>query len=143
MPKLDYVLVVEDDEDLAEAELQALTAQGHSATVARHGFEALMMIDQRMPKVILLDMLMPHMDGREFAKRFRARHGKAASLLVITADEHAEARAKEIDADDVLPKPFDVRELLDRIETLRQDDSDADAPALCRAPSPRSNAGNG
>jgi DNA-binding response OmpR family regulator len=118
MPKLDYVLVVEDDEDLAEAELQALTSQGHSATVARHGFEALQMVDQRMPKVILLDMLMPHMDGWEFAKRFHARHGKAAPLLVVTAAEHADTRAREIDADDCLAKPFDVRELLDKVEAL-------------------------
>jgi DNA-binding response OmpR family regulator len=118
MPKLDYVLVVEDDEDLADAELQALLAHGHSATVAHHGFEALQMIDERMPKVILLDMLMPHMDGWEFAKRFHSRHGRAAPILVVTAAEHARARAEEIGAEDVLSKPFDIGELLSKVERL-------------------------
>ena len=88
-------------------------------------------------------MHMPHMDGREFARRFHARHGKAASLLVITASEHAAARAREIDADDVLPKPFDVRELLERIESLGQGDSDADEPARWLRPSPIRHARNG
>jgi DNA-binding response OmpR family regulator len=63
-------------------------------------------------------MLMPIMNGWEFAREFNARYGHAAPILVLTAAENANARAAEIDADGVIPKPFDTKQLLATIRSL-------------------------
>jgi CheY-like chemotaxis protein len=101
------VLLVEDDDELAEVLLLTLEEAGFDAVLARNGLEALASIAGRMPALVLLDMLMPVMDGWEFAREFRARYGRdAAPIVVITAAEQARERAATIEADDVLAKPF-------------------------------------
>jgi CheY-like chemotaxis protein len=61
---------------------------------------------------VFLDMRMPGMNGWEFAREFRARHGRAAPIVVVTAAENARARAEEIAADGWLAKPFDLEDVL-------------------------------
>jgi CheY-like chemotaxis protein len=65
-----------------------------------------------MPGLILLDMRMPVMNGWEFAREYRARHGRAAPIVVVTAAEDARARAQEIGADAWLEKPFDLDDVV-------------------------------
>ena len=119
MPLESYILVVEDEYDLAEVVLMALRAAGHEAQGARNGREALDAVAQRMPGLILLDMFMPVMNGWEFAKEFHERYGDAAPIVVITAAEQALQSAREIGAGDALPKPFDVDMLLKTAERFR------------------------
>ena len=100
------ILIVEDDADLAEVVQFALESRGFETSLARNGLEALAVVSDRMPSLIILDMMMPIMNGWEFAQEFRARFGHAAPILVVTAAENAKARAQEIDAEAVLAKPF-------------------------------------
>jgi DNA-binding response OmpR family regulator len=113
-----HVLIVDDDPDFAEAVQLTLEAHGIAADVANNGHVALGMIDESMPAVVILDMLMPVMDGWSFARELRARHGRAVPIVVLSAAENARARAAEIEAEDVLPKPFKVARLIECIERL-------------------------
>lgn len=106
------VLVVEDEPDMADAMRRLLEYAGFTARVAPNGKKALEAVAERMPAVVLLDILMPVMDGWECARRLRATYGTQLPIVVVTAAEHVEARCVEVGADHLLPKPFDVRELL-------------------------------
>ena len=110
-----HVLVVEDEPDLAEALQVILESSGFEVEVARNGREALRLVEGRMPGLIILDMLMPIMNGWEFAAEFEKRHGHASNILVVTAADNPRQRADEIGADAVLPKPFDIKALLARV----------------------------
>lgn len=115
---LESVLIVDDDPDLAMAVQMALEANGYTASVASDGREALDAVSSHMPTMIILDMLMPVMNGWEFARAFDAKFGRAAKILVLTAAENARERAAEVGADDVLSKPFDTKKLLAAVRRL-------------------------
>lgn len=109
------VLVVEDDSDLAMVVQFVLERGGYEAVVAADGIDALEKLDHGLPGLVLLDMRMPRMNGEQFAAELRHRYGDAVPIVVVTAAEHAHARAESIAAADVLPKPFDVDALLDMV----------------------------
>jgi two-component system, chemotaxis family, chemotaxis protein CheY len=112
MSEREDVLVVDDEPDMQEVMGLILGTAGYAVRTAANGKQALEAVEQRMPALILLDMLMPVMDGWQFARELRARHGRGPPIVVVTAAEHAHDRGQEIGADEVLPKPFDVDELL-------------------------------
>jgi DNA-binding response OmpR family regulator len=105
------ILVVEDDRDLAEVVVDVLALEGFEVAHADNGRVALEMCAQRTPRLILLDMKMPVMDGWEFARRFRHEFHNATPIIVVTAAESAAQRCREIGADAWLAKPFDLDEL--------------------------------
>lgn len=103
------ILIVEDDGDLAEVMEGALLAAGYDVRTATDGTEALAMIEESVPSLILLDMCMPKMNGWEFAHAFRKHYSSSSvPIVVVTAAEHARRRHTEIGARDVLPKPFSL-----------------------------------
>ena len=106
------VLVVDDDEDMTEVLELLLHDAGYATRTAQNGREALAAVATAMPALILLDMLMPVMNGWQFAREFRARYGPGVPIVVATAAEHVQHRGNEIDAAGVLPKPFEVSDLL-------------------------------
>jgi CheY-like chemotaxis protein len=107
------VLVVDDDPDLREIVQMMLSGSGYQVRCAANGKEAVEAVAKRMPAVVLLDMLMPVMDGWQCARELRARYGHGVPIVVVTAAEHARARADQIEGiDDVLSKPFDMDDLL-------------------------------
>ncbi|HET6413758.1 MAG TPA: response regulator [Anaeromyxobacter sp.] len=106
------VLVVEDDLDLLGLLEMLLQDAGHLVRTARDGAQALERVSEEMPALILLDMRMPVMNGWEFAREFRARHGRACPIVVVTAAENARLRAAEIEAEGFLAKPFDLDDVL-------------------------------
>jgi DNA-binding response OmpR family regulator len=106
------VLVVEDDPDLLALVEMILRDAGYRVATAPDGRSALARVAEEMPALVLLDMRMPVMSGWEFAREFRARHGRAAPIVVVTAAENARARADEIGADGWLEKPFDLDDVL-------------------------------
>jgi DNA-binding response OmpR family regulator len=110
------VLVVEDDPDLLSLVEMILVDAGYRVRTARDGRAALARVGEEMPGLVLLDMRMPVMNGWEFAREFRARHDRAAPIVVVTAAENARARAEEIDADGFLAKPFDLADVLSAVE---------------------------
>lgn len=109
---LKHVLIVEDDTALASMMGMVLEAEGFASTQVANGREALSTIDRLHPDLILLDMRMPVMDGWEFAARYIRAHDHETPIVVITAAENAEQRAKEVEAADWLAKPFDLTDLV-------------------------------
>jgi CheY-like chemotaxis protein len=109
------LLVVDDDPDMAEVLAWILGEAGYLVRIARNGKEALEAVAARIPELVLLDMLMPVMDGWRCARELRARYGRTFPIVVVTAAEHARARAEEVGADDAMSKPFEVRALLETV----------------------------
>jgi len=109
------VLVVDDDPDILEAICEILGMEGYRVAQARHGAEALARVAAERPDVILLDLMMPVMDGVAFAEALRTRHpGCDIPVLVISADANPE-RAGGLQARAFLAKPFDLETLLAQV----------------------------
>src|SRR5262245_7258978 len=107
------VLIVDDDPDMVDVIELVLRTEGYGVRSAENGMRALEAVATEVPALVLLDRLMPVMDGWHFARELRARYGRdVPPIVVVTAAEHAQARAAEIDAADVVSKPFEVDELL-------------------------------
>lgn len=105
------ILVVDDEPSLLQTVVEILQDEGYDVLVASNGAEALDVLAQRAPALILLDMRMPLMDGWQFAAALRAA-GRAIPILVMTAAQDAHRWAREIGAVGAVPKPFTVDELL-------------------------------
>ncbi len=105
------ILVVEDDESIAEFVEMALVPQGHEVIRAPNGEVALRMLEHAPVELVLLDMRMPVMDGWAFARAYRERGAAAAPIVVMTAAADAARRAEEIGCNAVLPKPFEIVDL--------------------------------
>ena len=105
------VLIVDDDPDMLETMELVLSRDGYACRTASNGVEALEKVAAARPGVVLLDMLMPIMNGWDTAHELRQRYGRTVPIIVVTASEHSCARASEVDADAVLAKPFDIDEL--------------------------------
>ncbi len=108
------VLIVEDDPTLRRTVAEALQDVGYRVIGARDGVDALRVLESAAPWLILLDMGLPLMNGREFAHEVRRRNIKT-KILVVTAALDAANLAKETDADGYIAKPFEVEELLDAV----------------------------
>jgi CheY-like chemotaxis protein len=107
------ILVVDDDPDILEALSEILEAEGYEVDRARHGREALARIEQRRPDLILLDLMMPVMDGWEFSQVLRQRSDwDDIPVVVLSADRQAGAKARVVGARGFLAKPFELTELL-------------------------------
>jgi DNA-binding response OmpR family regulator len=109
------ILIVEDDEVILSTIASLLVEEGFDVLTAFNGQEALAHVAQRRPRLILLDMKMPVMDGWAFAAAYREQEGPHAPIIVMTAAHDSRTRAVEIGADDYITKPFDVETLLDLI----------------------------
>ncbi|NMO18246.1 response regulator [Pyxidicoccus fallax] len=113
-----HVLVVDDDPDVLEVVTLTLEMAGYRVSQAANGQLALAELARELPGLILLDMRMPVMDGWTFARELRARHGHRIPVVVVTAAEDARLRAREVDAEAWLGKPFDVDTLLATVGRL-------------------------
>jgi two-component system, chemotaxis family, chemotaxis protein CheY len=112
------VLVVDDDPDILDAICDTLEVEQYRVARARNGLEALERVEAERPAVILLDLMMPVMDGVTFARALHARPAvKDVPILVISADGNP-ARAASVGARGYLAKPFDIDTLLGHVGTL-------------------------
>jgi two-component system, chemotaxis family, chemotaxis protein CheY len=110
------VLVVDDDPDILEALSEILEAEGFEIRRARNGKEALEKLAPDPPQLILLDLMMPVMDGWEFAQRMRQRPEVAGiPIIVLSADRNVGSKATDIGAVGHLAKPFELNDLLDMV----------------------------
>ena len=110
------VLVVENDPGMADVMLRVLQMAGYSASRVENGEQAIAAVARKKPSLVLLDVLMPVMDGWQCARELRARYGDSLPIVMVTAAEHVQERGKEIGADEVLPKPFEMRHLRKVVE---------------------------
>jgi len=110
------VLIAEDHEDSRDALRTLLDAFGFRVIEAGNGREAVERALVELPDVILMDMMMPYMDGFQATREIRAAEsGRRVPILAITAMEGARQRVLEAGCDDLVPKPLDVRAFLDQI----------------------------
>jgi len=116
---MDKVLIVEDDPDVRAALERALSFEGYEIDTATDGGRALAMVEEMEPDAIVLDVMMPFVDGLETARRLRD-HGYTTPILMLTAKGEIGDRVDGLDAgaDDYLTKPFALEELLARLRAL-------------------------
>ena len=123
------VLIVEDDAKVRTALARALNFEGYDVATANDGAEALERVLTEVPDAIVLDVMMPQVDGLEATRRLRAR-GDDTPILMLTARHEVSDRVAGLDAgaDDYLVKPFALEELLARLRALlrRSDPGDGD-----------------
>jgi DNA-binding response OmpR family regulator len=105
-------LAIEDDDDTRTFMLQALAAEGYDVRGAPHGVAALDVLRAWQPDLILLDLRMPVMSGREFAEAYQETAGPHAPIVLLTAARDPAETAAEMAAAGSLAKPFDLFELL-------------------------------
>lgn len=113
------MLVAEDDQGLRESLVRVLRFEGYDVRLARDGAEALESVDRHAPDLVVLDVMMPHVDGLAACRLLRDR-GERVPILMLTARHKVTDRVDGLDAgaDDYLVKPFAVDELLARIRAL-------------------------
>ena len=128
------IVIVEDDEDIADSIRYNLEREGFRVRVAATGEDALSLILDRPPSLIMLDLNLPHMSGFEMCRRLRAESQTArVPILMLTArtDEADKVLGLNLGADDYLTKPFSMRELVARVNAVlrRSDGAEPDRPA--------------
>ncbi|ORB74586.1 two-component system response regulator MprA [Mycobacterium scrofulaceum] len=129
------ILVVDDDRAVRESLRRSLSFNGYSVELAHDGLEALEMIASDRPDALVLDVMMPRLDGLEVCRQLRST-GDDLPILVLTARDSVSERVAGLDAgaDDYLPKPFALEELLARMRALlrrtKPDDDDAESVAM-------------
>ncbi|MFF0453565.1 response regulator transcription factor [Nocardia africana] len=113
------ILVVDDDRAVRESLRRSLTFNGYSVELAVDGIDALEKVSASRPDALVLDVMMPRLDGLEVCRRLRST-GDDLPILVLTARDSVSERVAGLDAgaDDYLPKPFALEELLARLRAL-------------------------
>jgi DNA-binding response OmpR family regulator len=113
------ILVVEDDVQLAKQVASALTEAGHDSVIVHNGERALDKAKETPFDLIMLDIILPGMDGFDILRHLRSHH-MASRVLMLTARGEVKDRVTglQLGADDYLPKPFVMRELVARVNAL-------------------------
>ena len=114
------VLVVDDDEKIAASVRRALVYDGYAVDVASDGVAALAHVRDEPPDLVILDVMLPGLDGLEVCRRLRADSTADLPILMLTARDATADRVRGLDmgADDYLVKPFAYEELLARVRAL-------------------------
>src|ERR671936_2627337 len=127
------VLVVDDEQTIGEVVSAYLERAGYEARVAEDGLEALDAVAERAPDLIVLDLMLPGLDGLEVMRRVRAED-RSSAIILLTAkgDESDRVVGLRLGADDYVVKPFSPAELVARIDAVlrRVDTSPAQEPPL-------------
>jgi DNA-binding response OmpR family regulator len=125
------VLVVEDDPDIAELVSRYLDRAGYSSTRVTSGREALEAVRSKQPDLIVLDLMLPQIDGLEVCRLLRANDSTSAIpiiMLTARAEEAERIVGLEVGADDYIAKPFSPNELVARVRALLRRAQRHDAP---------------
>ena len=127
------ILVVDDKANIRTLVREYLTEHGYHVIIADNGQNALYTARQEKPDLILLDIMMPEMDGFEFIRRFRKESEAPIILLTARLEESDKVVGLELGADDYITKPFGMRELAARIKTvLRRTEKTGQASKVLR-----------
>ncbi|HEY7419791.1 MAG TPA: response regulator transcription factor [Ktedonobacteraceae bacterium] len=118
-----HILAVEDESDVGDVLFQGLSQEGFNVMIARSGYEALDIVLNNEPDLVLLDVGLPDIDGFEVCRCLRAGENKPLPILMLSAFSTLgdKVRGLNCGADDYITKPFEFEELLARIQSaLRQ-----------------------
>jgi len=126
------VLIVEDDAEIAELIAFHASREGYRTRIAHSGREALDLVARRRPDLLILDIMLPDLDGLEVTRRLKRDPGASGvSILILSArgDEADIVSGLELGADDYVTKPFSPRVLVARVRNLLRRREEAPAPA--------------
>ena len=127
------ILVVDDEQRLVSLVGTYLTQSGFRVVTAPNGLEALSVARRENPDLIILDIMMPEMDGYEFMRKYRAERDTPIILLTARVEEDEKVVGLELGADDYVTKPFRPRELIARVKAvLRRGGENAPAAKVLR-----------
>ncbi|MCB2227893.1 MAG: diguanylate cyclase [Desulfarculaceae bacterium] len=114
------ILCVEDSPTQAAQIKHILSQEGYRVEVAANGYESLAMARELNPDLVVLDIMLPDIDGYSVCRKLRSQSTAYVPVLMLSARQEVEDRLDglEVGADDYLPKPFDSRELLARVKSL-------------------------
>ncbi|MCY6356583.1 response regulator transcription factor [Clostridium sp. ZS2-4] len=115
---LGKILIVDDDENICEVIKMYLENAGYSTTVCYDGKEALEAFVQYMPDLVLLDIMLPHMDGVDVLKRIRREYETPTIMLTAKGETFDKVLALELGADDYIVKPFEPKEMIARVKAV-------------------------
>ncbi|MDF2721317.1 MAG: transcriptional regulator [Paenibacillus sp.] len=129
----EHILVIDDDEKITSMLRRTLAFEGYSVATAGNGADGLRQMLGTEPNLLILDVMMPQMDGWEVCRRVR-ESGSSVPILMLTAKDEVADRVKGLDlgADDYLVKPFALEELLARIRSLMRRRGDSAEPKTNR-----------
>ncbi len=129
MPK-HKILVIEDDKDISKLLKYNLEKEGYTPLCAYNGEDGVTAFRQKKPRLVVLDIMLPKVDGLEVCRLIRAQD-KKIPILMLTAKstEVDKIVGLEMGADDYVTKPFSVREVMTRVKTLLRRTSHDEAPA--------------
>lgn len=115
------ILVVDDEPNIVQTLKDRLEMNEYAVETASNGEEGLRIAQEKSPDMVLLDVIMPIMDGHEMLEKLRQNAwGRDISVIMLTARSQAQdiARARACNIDDYIIKPFDLSELLEKIENI-------------------------
>ena len=110
------ILVVDDEPRIAEAVTMNLELEGYQVSCASNGQEALRKVTEELPDLIILDIMMPDMDGFETLQRIRELSNVPVIMLTVKGGETDKVKGLELGADDYVTKPFSPKELVSRVK---------------------------
>ena len=112
------IMVVEDEKQMQDILAEYMRRGGHSCVTAEDGVEALALLKQENADLLILDVMMPHLDGFTVCRLVRERSGIPIILLTAKAEEEDKLKGYEYGADDYMTKPFSPRVLLAKVNAL-------------------------
>ncbi|MBW8190504.1 response regulator transcription factor [Neiella marina] len=112
------ILIVDDKLTVQQLLIDFLSAQGFATLTASNGLEAIEKVKSGKPDLILLDLMMPVMDGSEFIRKFRENYGTPVIVISAKRQESDIVAGFDLGADDYITKPFGMMELLARIKAV-------------------------
>ena len=110
------ILVVEDEENIRTLEKLYLQKEGYEPVLAGTGREALRLFDEQKPDLVILDLMLPELNGEEVCREIRKKSTVPIIMVTAKSDEIQKLEGLEIGADDYVTKPFSPRELMARIK---------------------------
>jgi DNA-binding response OmpR family regulator len=114
----DQVLVIEDEPSVGEVVSLYLRRGGYDVVVARDGRDALDILDRSFPQLVVLDLMLPNVDGWEILQWVRARSNVPIIVLTARREESERIAGLEMGADDYITKPFSPQELVSRVKAV-------------------------
>jgi two-component system, chemotaxis family, chemotaxis protein CheY len=121
------ILVIDDDPDVLSTVVDILEFEGYRVERATNGAEGLKVLERTLPRLVLLDMRMPVLNGWDFARILKER-GIQLPILVMTAAQDARRWAQEIGAEGYISKPFELPDLLAAVERFRANHKGSNPP---------------
>ncbi len=112
------ILVVEDEEAIAEAVRARLSSEGYSVRTVHDGLQALEAVAQHRPDLVVLDLMLPGMDGLEVCREIQKSDWIPVLMLTARTDEADKVAGLAVGADDYMTKPFSLRELAARVRAI-------------------------